>query len=151
MNLEELIAREEIRQVTALWTDTVIWRNYDMFQSLWTENATWTIGKPFPMQVEGITNIVSKLKELLTLEKAFFQALHEGVIIVDGDRASARWGVTEFGRPDVPDQGYFNHAFYEDQLTKTASGWKFARRDYQYIYVDSSLLNGEWYMPLKDS
>ena len=147
MDLEELVAREEIRHTTVRWTDAVVWRDYDTFRSLWAEDAIWTISEPLPMQVQGVDNIVTKLKELLTLEKGFFQALHEGLIQLDGDRASARWGVTEFGKPDVPNQGYFNHALYMDRLVKTGSNWQFTRRDYRYIYVDSTLLRGEWYLP----
>ncbi len=149
MDFEELVAREEIRNLTARWTDAVVWQDFGTFGSLWTKDAVWTISEPISMQVEGVDRIVAKLRELLTREKAFFQALHEGVIDLKGDHASARWGVTEFGQPDALDQGYFNHAVYQDELIKTTDGWKFIRRDYQYIYVDASLLRGEWYSPGK--
>lgn len=148
MNLKDIVDREEIRHLTACWTDAVNRRDYEAFRGLWTEDAVWTIGQPLPMQVAGADSIVAKLQELLTLDKAFFQALHQGVIEINQDEAAARWGVTEFGKPPNPDQGYFNHAFYRDQLVKTPAGWRFARRDYQYIYVDSSLLRGEWYSPV---
>lgn len=145
MDAIEVSDRLAINELTAKWTDSVNWRNYDRFRSTWTEDAVWTISVPFAMHVEGVDPIVAKLRDLLTFETAFFQALHVGTVEISGDSATARWGMTEFGRPNTPGQGYFNHAVYSDKLKRTSAGWKFERRDYFYVYVDDSLLKGKWF------
>ncbi len=153
MHIDEVIARESIRDAESRWTDAVNRRDYDTFRGLWAEDAVWTIGAPFPMQVSGAVAIVAKLLELLTYDTAFFQSLHEGVIDVAPDRktARARYGVTEYGRPgDGVERGYYNHAQYHDQLVATPEGWKFKRRDYLYVYVDSTPLRGQWFSMAQD-
>lgn len=78
MKLEELIAREEIRDLTARWTDAVNRRDYDTFRGLWAKDAVWTISEPLSMYVHGIDSIVAKLQELLAREQGFFRRCTRG-------------------------------------------------------------------------
>jgi ketosteroid isomerase-like protein len=48
-------------------------------------------------------------------------------ITVNGDRAMATSIIRESGKPVGSDQPFEFFGFYEDELVRTADGWKFAR------------------------
>jgi ketosteroid isomerase-like protein len=56
-----------------------------------------------------------------------FQTTHAGLVQVDGDRAWARFPTTEWAR-HADGTGIQFLGIYEDDVVRTAAGWRFQRR-----------------------
>ena len=57
-----------------------------------------------------------------------FQTLHQGLIHVDGDVATARFPITEWARRSRDGLGILFLGVYHDEVIRTVDGWRFARR-----------------------
>lgn len=55
-----------------------------------------------------------------------FQTVHQGLVRIDGDRAFARFPITEWGRRGDSSVEFLG--FYDDQAIRTEEGWRFASR-----------------------
>jgi ketosteroid isomerase-like protein len=55
-----------------------------------------------------------------------FQTVHLGQVKVEGDRAWARFPITEWGRRGGRDVQFLG--FYDDQAVRTPDGWRFTLR-----------------------
>lgn len=58
-----------------------------------------------------------------------FQTVHEGLVDVDGDRARARFPITEWARRTSDGRAFQFLGLYEDECVRTPDGWRFARRN----------------------
>lgn len=69
------------------------------------------------------------------------QNVHPGVVRLDGDLATGRVHVQEFGR--LRDgTSHLNYALYHDSYERTSDGWRFSERVYEVRYADSTPLTG---------
>jgi ketosteroid isomerase-like protein len=124
-----------IRALAYAFTDAVNRRDAGAFESLWDENGIWEIGAPLHSIANGAADIAAHMIQLAEPLEFFVQQVHSGVVVIDGDQATARWSVQETGR--ARNKGpYHNHAFYEDELVKREGAWRFARRSYRYVWLD---------------
>ena len=57
-----------------------------------------------------------------------FQTLHQGLVQVDGDVATARFAITEWARRTRDGRGILFLGVYHDDVIRTDDGWRFARR-----------------------
>jgi len=57
-----------------------------------------------------------------------FQTLHSAVIVIDGDRAKARWWFAEILRRQGEDDWRMNLGLYDDEMVRLDGGWRFASR-----------------------
>ena len=57
-----------------------------------------------------------------------FQTLHQGLVRVDGDVATARFPITEWARRSRDGRGILFLGVYHDDVIRTDDGWRFARR-----------------------
>jgi hypothetical protein len=57
-----------------------------------------------------------------------FQTVHQGLVQVDGDRARARFPITEWARRSSDARPIQFLGVYEDECVRTSEGWRFARR-----------------------
>jgi hypothetical protein len=70
------------------------------------------------------------------------QLVHSGVVQIDGDRARARWQITEL-QITIDGQSRFVAGRYEDEHVRRDDGWKFARRTFTARYLgDLDLSSG---------
>lgn len=130
-----------IRHLAARFTDAVNERDPAAFRELWTDDAVWEIGEPFPSSAHGIEAIVEMLERLLEPKSLFIQLTHSGVISFTGEStASARFTERERGKGQK--DYYENLAIYRDELVKQSNGWRFKRRRYEYRYLDTSAFAG---------
>ncbi|MEU6270986.1 nuclear transport factor 2 family protein [Streptomyces populi] len=121
-------------------TDAVMMRDYERVASLFTSDGTmrWPhIGKAFV----GRDEIRAGIEWGQGLWEFFVQTVHPGVLRLDGDVATGRAYIQEFGRMHDGDS-HANHAVYHDRYQRTASGWKFSERVYEVLYQDSTALPG---------
>ncbi|MFC9914488.1 nuclear transport factor 2 family protein [Streptomyces sp. NPDC127197] len=139
--LQRIVDENEIRDLVARFVDTCILGNHDGFRELWAEDGLWEIGAPFNARIEGIEAIVDMLHRLRDERTYFTQLIPTGVIEIDGDRASARWPVREVAQG--PGETYYdNLAMYFDSFTKINGEWKFARRSYKYMWLNTEPFAG---------
>jgi uncharacterized protein (TIGR02246 family) len=139
-DLHTIADRVEIEALRAEFTDAATMRDYDRFASLFTDDGRWCIpgaGVDFGSRAE----IRAGIERLQQLWEYFVQSPHTGVVYVDGDTATGRAYVSEFGR--LRDgTSHQNHSIYHDRYARTADGWRFTERVYEVRYVDDSPLSG---------
>ncbi|WP_460065341.1 nuclear transport factor 2 family protein [Streptomyces sp. YKOK-I1] len=137
---QAVVDRLEIEALCAEVTDAVMMRDFDRFASLFTPCAVvrWPhIGKEFA----GREEIRAGIEWGQGLWEFFVQNVHAGVVRLDGDTATGRVYIEEFGR--MRDGGsHRNHALYHDRYRRTPDGWRFDERVYEVRYVDSTPLRG---------
>lgn len=76
----------------------------------------------------GRSAIVAAIEGAMAELDLVFQTTQLGIVRVEGDRAFARFPITEWTRRREDGAGAQFLAFYDDQLTKTSGNWLFARR-----------------------
>lgn len=141
IDLQALADRVDIEALRAEMTDSVMVHDYDRFASLFTEDGAWRIpyvGLEFIGRAQ-IRDAVERAQDMIW--SYFIQTTHPGVIKLEGDTASGRAYVHEFGRRRGG-RSQLHYALYHDRYLRTPEGWKFAERTYEIRYVDNSELAG---------
>ncbi len=82
----------------------------------------------FGHSFEGRAAIEKVFGETIGLMEVMNQVCSAAVIEVDGDRATARWTVTEFAKRKAHDKLELFLGDYADELVRTEAGWQFSRR-----------------------
>jgi uncharacterized protein (TIGR02246 family) len=132
--------RVEIEALRGEFTDAGMMRDYDRFAALFTPDGVWQIpdaGVHFASRAE----IRAGIERLQGNWEYFVQTVHPGTIRLDGDTATGRTYVAEFGRFH-DGSSHRNHSVYHDRYRRTADGWMFAERVYEVRYVDTTPLAG---------
>jgi SnoaL-like domain len=127
-----------IRHLAARFADVCTVDDAEGFRALWTPDCVWEISDPFPIKAEGLDNVLQLYNQLRSPHEFFVQMPHAGVVRVDGAKARARWMMQEVGRNQKTGLNYNNFGLYLDTLVRADNGWLFAKRSYQYIWVDTS-------------
>ncbi|SEL36688.1 nuclear transport factor 2 family protein [Streptacidiphilus jiangxiensis] len=139
-SMQALADRIEIEALRAEITDAVMMRDFDRVAALFTPDGTmrWPhIGKEFV----GREAILTGITWGQGLWEFFVQTVHPGFLQLDGDTASGRAYIHEFGR--LKDgTSHLNFAVYHDHYERTPDGWRFSERVYEVRYVDSTPLPG---------
>jgi len=138
----------DIRELAVRFADAITRGDFTDMPQLWMPDGVWRIMPPGDAHVEGGgEHIAEVLTERSAAWQFFVQIVHHGLVRLDGDRAHARWYLTETARPAGGGDDYFNHGLYVDELVRTADGWRFSSRAYHYLYLDRSRLRGEGWRP----
>lgn len=139
-DVRSLADRVEIDALRGEYTDAGMMRDYDRFASLFTQDGVmrWPhIGKEFV----GRDEIRAAVERGQDLWEYFVQTTHPGTIQLDGDTATGRAYIAEFGRFH-DGTSHLNYAVYHDRYRRTSEGWKFSERVYEVRYADTSPLAG---------
>jgi ketosteroid isomerase-like protein len=140
MTNDELADDHAIRALTAAYTDAINRAAIDDIAPVYDEHAVFTM-----MDRPGVVGRAAILEALRTTVARYHlvtQLLHSGVVQLDGDRARARWQVTEIQIP-IDGTPRFIAGRYEDEHVRRADGWKFARRTFTARYLgDIDLSSG---------
>lgn len=135
-----LADRAEIEALQNEFTDTVMMHDYDRYASLFTDDAVYRIPDAGIEQV-GLEEIRAETRRMADEWEYFVQNTHPGAIRIDGDSASGRAYIYEFGL--LRDgRSVLNYALFHDLYRRTADGWKFAERVYEVRYFDMTPLPG---------
>jgi ketosteroid isomerase-like protein len=139
-DLQAIIDRFEIEALRGEITDAVMQHDFDRGAALFTEDAV--IRMPdVPVELAGRAAIRAGIERLQGLWDYFVQTTHPGTIQLDGDTATGRAYISEFGR--LRDgASHANTAIYHDRYQRTSDGWKFAERVYEIRYRDDTPLPG---------
>jgi ketosteroid isomerase-like protein len=137
---DELVDELTIRTLTAKYTDAMNRSDVDDAVRVYAEDAVWTMmDRP---SVTGRDQIADVLRATVARYQLITQMMHSGFVQLDGDRARARWQVTEL---QVFNTGRRRFAIgrYEDEHVRLAEGWRFARRTFTARYLgDVDLSSG---------
>jgi SnoaL-like domain len=140
-DIQAIADRLEIEALRVQSADAAMMHDYDRFASLFTPGGAWRmpdIGVEFESR-EEIRAGIERLQE--ELWEYFVQTNHPGPIQLEGDTASGRDYIMEFGRMrDGSSQ--LHHSLYHDRYERTPDGWKFAERVYELRYLDTTALPG---------
>jgi hypothetical protein len=153
--LEERLLRledaEEIRQLKARyggywdagWSGA--WSDGEKLAGLFTEDGVWD-GRPLSPELKGRKEIKEYCEWLgrfvsyeedgrpRELESISLHMTSNPIVTVDGDRASATFiGLLAAPHPEVT-RAVWCAGRYEDELVRTAEGWKFERVTFKYAF-----------------
>jgi ketosteroid isomerase-like protein len=132
--------RVEIEALRAEFTDAGMMRDWDRFASQFTPDGAWRMPH-IDVEFVGRDEIRAAIERLQAHWDYFVQTMHPGAVDIDGDTATGRTYIEEFGR--LRDgSSHLNYALYHDRYQRTAHGWKFAERTYEIRYVDTTSLTG---------
>ena len=129
-----------IRSLTASYTDALNRADFDDIGRVYDDAAEFAMmDRPV---VTGRGEILDVLRRTLARYQLVMQLVHSGVVQLDGDRARARWQITEF-QVLVDGSRRFIAGRYEDDLVRRSGGWQFARRTFTARYVGDPDLTDE--------
>ncbi len=126
----------EIRNLVARFSDACVVDDASAFGKLWAPNGVWEVSAPFSVKAEGVDKVVALYGQLRSPWEIFLQMTHSGVVRVDGDKARARFVMQEVGRNAETGRNYNNFGVYLDTLVRLDGEWRFARRTFQFIWLD---------------
>ena len=140
MTPHDLADEHAIRTLTACYTDAINRADIDDIARVYDDEAVFTMmDRP---SVVGRTAILDTLRATVARYQLIMQLLHSGVVQIDGDRARARWQVTELQIMN-DGQSRFVAGRYEDEHVRCDDGWRFARRTFTARYLgDIDLSSG---------
>lgn len=99
--------------------------------ALFTSDGEWVVSGWG--EHRGRDEIVAFLAGLLDRWDVFLHLVHSGRVDLDGDRATGRWYISEFGRLKDGTEVKFA-GVYRDDYVRGDSGWRFARRRYDSMF-----------------
>ncbi len=129
-----------IRQLTAAYSDAVNRKDVAGMAATYAEDAVLSaFGAP---DVVGRENIEATFSQMYSDYRWIFQMTHSGTIEIDGDEAWCRWWVSEQSQ-NQEGKGAEFLGVYQDHVIRTGSGWRFARRLLQGVYLGRRSLEGK--------
>jgi ketosteroid isomerase-like protein len=139
-DLRAIADRVEIEALRGEYTDAGMMHDYDRFASLFTSDGAVRMPH-INVEFVGREQILAGISRLQGYWDYFVQTVHPGAIQLDGDTATGRAYIAEFGR--MRDGGsHLNYALYHDRYQRTPDGWKFSERVYEIRYADTAPLTG---------
>jgi uncharacterized protein (TIGR02246 family) len=137
---DDLADELAIRSLTAAYVDALNRADLDDIAQVYDEDAVFTLmDRP---TIVGRSAILDMLRATLARYQLVMQLLHSGIVQLDGDRARARWQVTELQVP-IDGAPRFIAGRYEDEHVRRRQGWQFARRTFTARYFgDITLASG---------
>ena len=139
-DLQALADRVEIEALRGEFTDAGMMRDWDRFASVFAPDGSWLMPH-IDVSFVGRSEIRAGIERLQSNWDYFVQTMHPGAVVIDGDTATGRTYVHEFGR--LRDgNSYSNYALYHDRYRRTSEGWRFAERRYEIRYLDTTPLTG---------
>lgn len=136
--VQEMIDKIEIGELQSRYMFAIDWQDAEVYASVFTEDATleWPEGsaqgrEAIKKMIVGLKEYRRKLAEFAAPTKAasLRHFVTNRIIKVDGDRATAvaYWmdinNDNQIRMPYIPGYGH-----YEDELIRTADGWRFTSR-----------------------
>lgn len=132
-----------VRDLAARFTDAVNRNDPAALGALFTEDGEWLV--PGMETAHGPAAAVAQIAQLRTTFVNLVQLLYSGHVDLadDGRSASATWYLAENASDGT--NGFVFTGVYQDELRKTAEGWRFARRRFSFLYRARAELPGRWY------
>ena len=139
-DIQAIADRVEIEALRGEFTDAVMANDHDRLASLFTHDGAVRIPLGH-IEAAGQEQIRALGQRRQALTDYFVQTTHPGAIQVEGDTASGRAYIQEFGRA-LDGRSHLNYAVYHDRYQRTPDGWKFTERVAEFRYLETTPLAG---------
>jgi ketosteroid isomerase-like protein len=121
-----------IQQTINAYTEGASRADWPQVMSTFLPDAVWAVPSR-NRELQGHDVIQPAMAGFIEQMAYFVQLNTPALIQVDGDRARARSVIREHGRFKDRDEALEVLGIYEDELVRTAQGWKFARRTFHSL------------------
>lgn len=129
-----------IRSLTAAYSDAVNRGSADDMTATYTEDGVLSaFGAP---DVVGHAALKATFDKVVADHRWVFQMTHSGLVELDGDSAWCRWWISEHALHQTGSGTDFK-GMYQDRVVRTGSGWRFARRLLQGVYIGRAAFEGK--------
>jgi ketosteroid isomerase-like protein len=122
----------EIQETISIYHEGASTADYDQLMATFLPDGIWEV-PGLEILGQGREDIRSKMTALMAPIEYLVQINAPAIIVVDGDSASARSLIRESAkfraRPSLMDVV----GRYDDQLRRTADGWRFAHRTFTIL------------------
>jgi 3-phenylpropionate/cinnamic acid dioxygenase small subunit len=127
--LEELLAKEKIRAVTALYAEACDHRNWALFEQVFDPELKGSYGGQF--QIKNRDKLVNLIKSMLGGCGASQHLLGNYKIVIDGNNASSVCVVraAHSGKGDKKELFYEVWGEYRDRLECKSGEWRIVHRE----------------------
>jgi uncharacterized protein (TIGR02246 family) len=119
-----------LRELVARYADAVCRRDAAAWGATWAADGEWQI---MGQTAQGRDEIVALWERFMAGIPQVIQIPHEGLIEIDGARASLRWYVTEQGKL-ADGSALVMTGIYLDECVKEDEVWLFAKRVFHSLY-----------------
>ena len=130
MSVRNVADELALRELVARYADAVCRRDAAAWRATWAADGEWQI---MGQTVQGRDEIVALWERLMGGIPQVIQIPHEGLIEIEGDRASLRWYVTEQGKL-ADGSALVMSGVYLDECVKEDEIWLFAKRVFHSLY-----------------
>ena len=137
--------RVELRALAETYSTGVTLRDARMIASVFTDDAEWCVLPPLAVSFSGATAIGDGIAGGLMEYENLVQMLHSAHIELDGDRARMTCILQELGRRVDGTMSLALTGLYRDEAIRTRAGWRFARRTFHPLFLDSRPVEGQMF------
>ena len=137
----DLADRMAVRETIERYSVALNMRDFDAMGGCFVADGVWRVDPPFDIRLEGDA-IVAGISQMVGAMPFLFQGLMGTIVTVDGDSATATTSVHELGQRAAGEGGMDSYGLYHDRLVRTAEGWRFAKRRFQPLYLDTGAMPG---------
>jgi hypothetical protein len=115
-----------IQHLAAGYADAISRGNIE--EAVWGYAPDGVLSSPTTEDAVGPQAIAAVLRTTTSDLEFVFQTVHLGLVRVDGDRARARFPITEWARRRSDGRPMQFLGIYEDDVVRLDVGWRFSRR-----------------------
>ena len=127
-----------IRELVTRYADAVTDYDEKAWAETWAEDGRWEL---LGQSANGRDAVVALWKQLMPMLEGVIQVAHSGIVDLDGDSASARWTIAEYGRL-TDGATSFLLGRYRDRYRRESDGWRFVERRMEPLYMGPIDLSG---------
>jgi len=117
----------EIQQILNIYSDGASRRDFDQVIATFVEDSIWEVADT-PHHFVGTKAIMGAFQAFTATTSYLVQMNAPAVIMVDGDKATARSTIREIGRYSDRDEAFDCVGTYFDSFVRTSEGWRFTHR-----------------------
>jgi len=117
----------KIQQILNLYSDGASCRDFDQVIATFVEDSIWEVADT-PHRFAGAAAIMGAFRAFTATTSYLVQMNAPAVIMVDGDKATARSTIREVGRYSDRDELFDCVGTYFDSFVRTGEGWRFTHR-----------------------
>jgi ketosteroid isomerase-like protein len=140
-DVETWIAKQAVRELIDNYCDAINRGDWDRYETTFAPDAVWE-APALEMHLEGAAAIRTAVSDLTASADVYLQTPAAVVVtVVDADHVTASSTVREQLRTGS-DEGMLMLGVYDDQVVKVDGAWKFARRTFKLVYMESIAMTG---------
>lgn len=120
----------EIRDLVARYSDAVNRGDPTAWAETWADDGLWRL---LGREARGRESCVALLRELTAPLSLVVQLATNGIVRIEGERASGRWSILEHFKTEAG--GSMSLGVYDDAYRRERGVWRFASRSFHALYL----------------